>query len=708
MAVAGRDTWRVRVRDDRGAVHGAGVLLPGNHILTCAHVVASALGADANGSCPDGMVGVDFPGCQSDAVLSAQPVRAAWAPVRKRRGDVAVLALADTPPAGAKPAALRPCGPPFVRDVRAFGHPRGRDDGIWIKADLFGSGGPGAEWVQMAGESVTGGRVERGFSGAGVVAADGSVIGCVIAHDTDIIAKIAWMVPVETMAAYWQPLTRLMTRTQPGFALTADERHRLITLLFAVTDMRSRPARNTYLSQLRRSYPRLVIDPRSESDVDQIAAVVDGCVAEPGALHELAASLERNQWNPADTSVLAELRDSLTTLLPSPLLQPEERDRLHLALDSVAPDDIASSFRDTVAPFGYRGDGAPGNPQRAITELEARNIPPGTVPPLVEFTERLAVRLTGTRAGRLRRWSDQVLDRLGTAPSAIVRLRSRLSSDISGGASPAYFVTRLEPDAMDQDRYLLTIWLQHGTSPGLPLRRDETTSTLEEIQSQVDEAFARAPAFAAEDIGTLTIEFVLPLSLLALPVDQWPIGTGAVPHGIGVDHPVVVRSLERRGALRFQDGWLRNDEWLRRNSEASCEAAVLYITAPDGPSALRRLHARLVGPGPPVGLALGFVPPPGPPSGADEISIGVEAGAVIILWCRKTPHLQRLERDLRAFLASHRVGQLPAAVWRYRVAAAASDTPEDHLGSNLAVFWDRCDRYPEPTRTYHAPDLAAE
>ena len=539
MSSTARESWRVRIRDGQGGVHGAGVLVTSEHVLTCAHVVARAVGADPSGRCPDGSLVVDFPGCSSTVEVSARPLKTGWAPVAGQRGDVAVLALVAPPPGEAAPAPLRPSGSSYPHSVRAFGHPRGEDPdagidaGRWIRAGLLGTGGPGAEWIQMVGDHVTGGAVDGGFSGAGVVAEDGSVIGCVVAYDLEVQAKIAWMVPIEVMANYWIPLVRLINPAPARELVTAEERHRLITLLFAVTDMRNRAARGTYLDQLQRRYRRLVID-RSPDDFTDVGAVVDACMREPGAFHDLVAALAVHSWNPDDQDILGRLQEVLSTLLPAPLLSQDEREQLFSLLDSAGPAEIADGFRAAVAPFGHPGGAMRRDPAAAVSELEARNTAPGSVPPLIEFAERIALRLAEPHRSRLWRWSDQVCRRLDIQSSVIMRLRSRLSAAPASTVNPAYFVTRLEPDAIDPSRYLLTIWLQHGQSPGIPLRQEEAARPVEEIRQLVDESFTRAPAYAAEDIGPLIVEFVLPSTLLGLPVDQWHMGARALPHGVGL------------------------------------------------------------------------------------------------------------------------------------------------------------------------------
>ena len=116
------------------------------------------------------------------------------------------------------------------------------------------------------------------------------------------------------------------------------------------------------------------------------------------------------------------------------------------------------------------------------------------------------------------------------------------------------------------------------------------------------------------------------------------------------------------------------------------------------------MHARLVGPGPPVGVIFSFVPVHQEPATGGHATIGIKAGAVALLWSRTSIRPPALvERDLLDFLAGIRLADLPEAVWRYRTEAAASPAPEQHPGSSLTLFWDRYDRYPEQPRIYRAP-----
>ncbi|MET8505049.1 trypsin-like peptidase domain-containing protein [Streptomyces sp. NPDC004787] len=197
------ESWRVRILDAQGTPVGAGVLVAGGRVVTCAHVVEAALGPD-DGDPREAELSVDFPG---SLVPGAGPVPAGvaprgWAPPDDERADVAVLELRADAPADCGPAVLRPCGPARDRIVRAFGQAAGARAGLWVRARLVGSGGLSPEWMQLEAAGEAGDRLRRGYSGAGVVDSAGDVLGLVVAEDTRAERRTGWMVPVEVVVRY--------------------------------------------------------------------------------------------------------------------------------------------------------------------------------------------------------------------------------------------------------------------------------------------------------------------------------------------------------------------------------------------------------------------------------------------------------------------------------------------------------------------------
>jgi len=205
--------WRVRI-GGAASPSGAGVLVDERWVLTCAHVVNSALGRPAEAvDLPTEDIPLDFPSVR-DSATSGKVLPGCWIPVAPDgAGDSAVLTLVTAAPATAEPARL---GATVNRgtEVHLFGHPRGYDLGVEVQAVLAGPGGPGGEWVQLEAPGVTGFRVQGGFSGAGVVdSRTGQVIGILVCEANDAVARVAWMQPVADVAGRCPALSLSVTHS---------------------------------------------------------------------------------------------------------------------------------------------------------------------------------------------------------------------------------------------------------------------------------------------------------------------------------------------------------------------------------------------------------------------------------------------------------------------------------------------------------------
>src|SRR4028119_1968616 len=97
----------VRIYSNSSQVVGAGLLVSQKYILTCAHVVADALGmARSTVEMPEVEICVDFPVLEVKQFFKAKVVF--WRPVNpgKFAEDIAGLELENSPPQAAQPARL--------------------------------------------------------------------------------------------------------------------------------------------------------------------------------------------------------------------------------------------------------------------------------------------------------------------------------------------------------------------------------------------------------------------------------------------------------------------------------------------------------------------------------------------------------------------------------------------------------------------------
>ncbi|WP_225828403.1 trypsin-like peptidase domain-containing protein [Streptomyces naphthomycinicus] len=198
-SAAPSDAAVVRILNADGRPEGAGFLTGHREVITCAHVVARALGApsDTVTEAPAARLWIDFPlaepGRRTEARIGS------WTPIRTDgSGDIAVLRLLTDPPAKATVARLVEDVAEPDRRVRTFGFPAAYDDGAWSVGWLRGRTGTG--WLQYDTDPSSEHRVQNGFSGAPVWdVAEGGVVGMVVAADGRPDVRTAYLIPTQTL-----------------------------------------------------------------------------------------------------------------------------------------------------------------------------------------------------------------------------------------------------------------------------------------------------------------------------------------------------------------------------------------------------------------------------------------------------------------------------------------------------------------------------
>ena len=194
----------LRPVSDRHEAVGAGCFVAPRHAITCAHVVADALGLIGDAPPPpDAIIRLDLPLVPGQPQLRARvqcwlPARPA--PIIGSPEDIAVLELlegeAALPVAPAPLVVLEPAAL-LDRDVRVCGFPPGVEQGEWQRGWLRGPVASG--WVQL--DPTLGSRsVRPGYSGAPVIdRAENAVVGMLVAAQRAEAATLAYLLPAATL-----------------------------------------------------------------------------------------------------------------------------------------------------------------------------------------------------------------------------------------------------------------------------------------------------------------------------------------------------------------------------------------------------------------------------------------------------------------------------------------------------------------------------
>jgi AAA-like domain/Trypsin-like peptidase domain len=201
------EAFIVRIYSNSDKVIGAGFLVSENRILTCAHVVADALGMARN-TCemPDQEVSLDFPFLAPKQLLKARVVF--WRPVNPGEfaEDIAGLELKSAPPDAAKPAQFRPSEDLWGHSFRVLGFPAIQSDGAAATGVLRTPLANG--WVQLEDIKQQGYSLEPGFSGAPIWDEElQGVVGMAVAAEINRPeAKAAFMIPTKVLCTAWSIL----------------------------------------------------------------------------------------------------------------------------------------------------------------------------------------------------------------------------------------------------------------------------------------------------------------------------------------------------------------------------------------------------------------------------------------------------------------------------------------------------------------------
>lgn len=182
----------LRIYNQHDKVVGAGFILSEQQILTCAHVVRTALAMPQDALLPDNsLVSLDFPLIAPQQQLQAR--LASW----NNAKDLAFLYPVQPLPTGTLPANLEKLPADlWGHEIRAFGFPTGYDQGVWCEGKLLGKNALG--WVQIQDTSQRGYFIQPGFSGAPVW--DDvlrAVVGMVVAATLSSSQRAGFLIPVE-------------------------------------------------------------------------------------------------------------------------------------------------------------------------------------------------------------------------------------------------------------------------------------------------------------------------------------------------------------------------------------------------------------------------------------------------------------------------------------------------------------------------------
>lgn len=336
----------------------------------------------------------------------------------------------------------------------------------------------------------------------------------------------------------------------------------------------------------------------------------------------------------------------------------------------------------------------------ALAALERMNARPDGVPPLFAFVEHLASHLGDYRAEQLRHWNDRQAEKVGLTERLQALQLEQASQPEHQADAVAYLVVRIEPDLLDPEQFVVVHWQNHDPSGWRPQRSRQFTGGLDEVRAHIADLVARAESGWARDASNIVVEFLLPYSLLNLPVDQWDLEIGSVlPRLLGLHYQVVVRSLDRARSPKWHREWRRRWELLKKAQTELTSFEDHWLWS-DGakPRQLSALDARLAARKDVVTLVLRSVPEGGEPG---EVMVGVRTGVPVMVWHRAESGRSAFEAEIRTMRDA--LPKLVESLRLLRGRAKQVSRPDSHVGSRVSLLWDDPDRPVEPQDPPAAP-----
>ncbi|MDP9792826.1 hypothetical protein J2S43_001338 [Catenuloplanes nepalensis] len=458
-------------------------------------------------------------------------------------------------------------------------------------------------------------------------------------------------------------------------ALQPEHRKLLVNALRGFERLRSPVARRVFLEMLvddvsEGSGARLSIEVSADLVVD-IHEIVNKCHGIPGAPQKMLAIL-RNFCDD-ERPALDNLALQIGTVYLEALLTDAERAAILGLLRDLPVEVLDRAYAQCLPAFALRQGGplAAGDYLRQVERMTA----PDGLPRVIVFAEHVAGRAETVR-GPLRAWSDRLAIRMRIVRDQIEDLRRGIVVG-DEAPEPSYLVCRITPDGVDPHQYVYSATIQIGSGPARALASSDDAADLATTKTKIGSTLKTVPRELNYNLDALTVELVLPRSLLTEPVDQWQF-RDTQPYVLGQRRRLVIRSYERMSSDR-DDLWPQwFEKWRAVEDQMTTGTHVMVFTADSGAMAepdIRRLSSPDV-----TLLALGRPPyERADLETPDAITAALSEGVPFVIWCRDGKLSTEFRRTLETFLHHKPVRDLPNQVFRWR-------RQTDEAGDDVARF----------------------
>lgn len=322
----------------------------------------------------------------------------------------------------------------------------------------------------------------------------------------------------------------------------------------------------------------------------------------------------------------------------------------------------------------------------ALSYLLDINADSDGIPPLMRFVDLVADRVGGEPGKEMASWNERLARRLNLGRE-LQEIRDTRIPDTSD--APLYLVIAIGHDAIDPDRYLVSFWRQDDAE-WLPAFGGTRTVGRHNLERTVDELVTSSEIAWSANGGAATLEFILPRSLLNLPVHLWRKDfESGDPRPLCLDYPIVVRSMERMRNTQWHRVWRRRWQTLMERPSS----ARVHFADPGETQQAHQLDAML-GDRRWVLMVLSAPPQAEAAPGGDELASALRSGLPTLIWAYEDGPAKAVRDTVAQLTQSSGLGNLPARVQEIRRAAFLTSpiNIDINIARRLVVLWD------DPTR----------
>ena len=471
-----------------------------------------------------------------------------------------------------------------------------------------------------------------------------------------------------------RPVSERQGRPHLGITI----RKALVDVLVVAGFADDRSIRTLMVAELRQALDHPFTFPEPRAARDQLIEIVNVCCLLDNGLSVLADVLE---FLRPGTKECQEFRHIVSSLRMHEVVPEGEQEKLRGRLTGIAPPGLAAAVRRAaryVEPPPWYEDAA-----AAFSGLADFNAAPGELPPVLIFVEMIAGECDEVFAGELRQWCAGQVRRL-RLDKALQELRAEIA-DVRPVPDKLHLMIVIRPDTIEADLYEVSHWRQDNTADWPPPRGETVLVHEDELEDRVDTLIAAAEESWSGGTADVVLEFVLPRSLLNLPVHSWTTERASgSPKPLYLSYPTVIRSLDRMRSRQWHRVW--RQRWASWTADPSIER--VYFCQRRDTEDRHRLDA-ILSDGQWSMTVLTQSPPVSPIPGCDELLAALRAGLPVVAWHPTIP--SEVLREMVAWLAgSGGLGDLPKLARKSRLDALRNppSSPDGGTIGDLVVLWD--------------------